>query len=106
MDSQTIPEMSLVSSDCETEKYYASKITFRSTDFVEFPLSSPFLLAATLEYPIECPANDTNTEEDNADRGRSISNNGTQDNQRNEPRPNRHAARKAQDRIKQTLKDI
>ena len=69
-------------------------------------ISSPFLLAATLEYPTECPANDTNTEEDNADRGRGISNNGTQDTQQNEPRPTRQAARKAQDRIKQTLKDI
>ena len=59
-----------------------------------------------LLYPIECPANDTNTEEDNAERGRAISNNGTQDNQQNEPRPKRQTARKAQDRIKQTLKDI
>ena len=76
----------------------SAKVLLPSNKLIGRPLN--------LLYPIECPANDTNTEEDSADRGRSISDNGTQDNQQNEPRPKRHAARKAQDRFKQTLKDI
>ena len=76
----------------------SAKVLLPSNKLIGRPLN--------LLYPIECQANDTNTEEDSSDGGRSISNNGTQDNQQNEPRPKRQAARKAQDRIKQTLKDI
>lgn len=59
-----------------------------------------------LLYPIECPANETNTDEDNAKSDRGISNDGTQDNQQNEPPPKRQAAIKARDRITKHFHDI
>ena len=57
-----------------------------------------------LLYPIECPANDTTTDEDNSDRWRDIPNDGTQYSQQNEPRPKRQAATRARDRIKKSSK--